>query len=302
MIRWMPMLGTAQIDGNKILYTPSIIETPDGKSIHEIVILASNILFDNGEIDFNVKFQKPVSTCLILFNDVVGLDTVQVGFQAMSGKGFLFTAAKFNNQDKQWIHLDGKGDNRNIKINYDYEVRLIVKGSKIVLSVDDIQVLSFIETISKAPLKLFLVGEGEITVSNFRVTQQKPIAFVVMQYSEEYNQLFDEVIKPTCEGKGFECIRANDRYTTNPIIQDIIESIHGSSVIIANITPDNPNVFYEVGFAHAINKPTILLCDRKRDKLPFDLSGFRTLFYDNTIAGKSSIEKDLNKYLENLFG
>lgn len=243
-----------------------------------------------------------ISSCQIVLNDAIGLDTIHLGFNSLTPKGFLFVASKFNQQNKQWVFLEGKGDNRNMMLDYDYEVSLTVKGSKVNLFIDNIQVLSFIETISKAPLKMNLRSEGDITVSNIRVNAQKPVAFVVMQFSDEYNQLFDEVIKPTCEVRGFECVRANDKYTTNPIIQDIVESIHQSSVIIANITPDNPNVFYEVGFAHAISKPTILLCDRKREKLPFDLSGFRTLFYDNTIAGKSNIEKDLNKYLDNIFG
>jgi hypothetical protein len=70
--------------------------------------------------------------------------------------------------------------------------------------------------------------------------------------------------------------------------------------VIADITPDNPNVFYEVGYAHGIKKPTILLSDRRRDKLPFDVSGFRTLFYDNTIGGKKAVEENLTKHLENM--
>ncbi|HNU88170.1 MAG TPA: hypothetical protein PKJ94_07765, partial [Ferruginibacter sp.] len=82
---------------------------------------------------------------------------------------------------------------------------------------------------------------------------------------------------------------------------DIIKSIKESSLIIADITPDNPNVFYEVGYSHAIDKPTILLCDKKRSKLPFDLTSFRTLFYENSIAGKTQVEQRLRKYLDNLF-
>ena len=50
----------------------------------------------------------------------------------------------------------------------------------------------------------------------------------------------------------------------------------------------------------AILKGTILLCDRKREKMPFDLSGFRTLFYENSISGKNKIELSLRKYLESL--
>lgn len=114
-----------------------------------------------------------------------------------------------------------------------------------------------------------------------------------MQFTNEYNDLYKEVILPVTEEYGYECERADEAHTTNPIIQDIIQSIKESSVIIADITLNNPNVFYEVGYAHAISKPTILLCERKRERLPFDISGFRTLFYDNTIAGKSAVEKSL---------
>lgn len=71
-----------------------------------------------------------------------------------------------------------------------------------------------------------------------------------------------------------------------------------TSIVIADITPNNPNVFYEVGYAHGIGKNTILLSDRKREQLPFDVSGFRTLFYENTIAGKGEVEARLRKHLE----
>jgi len=49
-----------------------------------------------------------------------------------------------------------------------------------------------------------------------------------------------------------------------------------------------------------MGKTTILLSDKKREKLPFDVSGFRTLFYDNTIAGKGEVEARLRKHLEGI--
>lgn len=42
------------------------------------------------------------------------------------------------------------------------------------------------------------------------------------------------------------------------------------------------------------------LSDRKREKLPFDISGFRLLFYDNTIGGKGDVENALRRHLEAL--
>jgi len=59
-------------------------------------------------------------------------------------------------------------------------------------------------------------------------------------------------------------------YNAGLIIEDITPSIQEASIIIADITPDNPNVFYEVGYAHGIKKPTILLSER--DGPPFRLT------------------------------
>ena len=63
-----------------------------------------------------------------------------------------------------------------------------------------------------------------------------------------------------------------DIYKSGLIINDIARLIEEASVIIADVTTDNPNVFYEVGYAHGIKKATILLSDRTREKLPFDVS------------------------------
>jgi len=124
------------------------------------------------------------------------------------------------------------------------------------------------------------------------------MCFVVMQFTDEFNSLYQEVIKPTCEEFGYNVVRADDIYTTGSIIEDITRLLRECTIVIADVTPNNPNVFYEVGFAHGLGKPTILLSDRKRDRLPFDVSGFRTLFYDNTIGGKTAIEERLRKHLQ----
>jgi len=71
--------------------------------------------------------------------------------------------------------------------------------------------------------------------------------------------------------------------------------------VIAEITPANPNVYYEIGYAHALNKPTILIAERATE-LPFDVSPFRVLFYENTIAGKKRIEEGLRRHLEAILG
>jgi nucleoside 2-deoxyribosyltransferase len=82
---------------------------------------------------------------------------------------------------------------------------------------------------------------------------------------------------------------------------NIIGQIDNSQVIIAEITAQNENVFYEVGFAHALKKPTILLADRAK-KLPFDVAGYRCILYENSIGGggKRKIEDLLRKHLASI--
>ena len=87
-----------------------------------------------------------------------------------------------------------------------------------------------------------------------------------MQFSDTFNALYTDVIKPRVKSS-FGSIRADDIYKCDLIINDIARSIEEASVIIADVTTDNPNVFYEVGYAHGIKKATILLSDRTREKL-----------------------------------
>lgn len=52
-------------------------------------------------------------------------------------------------------------------------------------------------------------------------------------------------------------------------------------------------------YLRTIGKEVILLCERdKRAGLPFDISGYRTIFYENTMVGKDKIEKEVETYLE----
>ena len=89
-----------------------------------------------------------------------------------------------------------------------------------------------------------------------------------MQFTEPYDSLYSEVIGPVCEELEFEAYRADDVFRPGIILQDIISGLVESDVIIAEISPTNANVFYELGYAHARNQPTVLLARRaERDTL-----------------------------------
>ncbi|MCY4482640.1 MAG: hypothetical protein OXC12_07180 [Spirochaetaceae bacterium] len=93
--------------------------------------------------------------------------------------------------------------------------------------------------------------------------------------------------------------RADDVFRPGIILQDIINSLLDADLVIAEVTPPNPNVFYELGYAHALAKPTVLLA-RRGGELPFDISGYRVIFYDDSIGGKPQVETTLDMHLANI--
>ena len=151
--------------------------------------------------------------------------------------------------------------------------------------------------LSQSQVGLFCRATENIIVENFTVVSEPPRAFVVMQFSSPYNELYEQVIARICNEYGVEARRADDTFGPGLIIADVARQIDEAKVVIAEVTPINPNFYYEVGYAHARNKPTILIADKTVDRLPFDLSPFRTLFYENTIDGKQKIEERFRSHL-----
>lgn len=263
------------------------------KKSRPVTEVRSDFSFTNGTIEFKFKTSSHKTGIVLLFR-TIGDEGISIGLSKT------FDTFVIANGTHIFTPLCSAGSFKNYKINEEHKIKIEVIGSTAKLFMNDILLCSNTVNIKETLIEFRLSSEGSVEVYDVKVNSIKPKVFVVMQFSKEYNELFENVIKPITEKAGYECVRADEFYTSTPILKDIIESIQNSTVIIAEITPDNPNVFYEIGYSHAINKPTILLSDIKREKLPFDLSSFRTLFYENTIAGKKKVEESLAKYLENI--
>ena len=110
-----------------------------------------------------------------------------------------------------------------------------------------------------------------------------------------------KIICDAAEGNDLSAFLANQIYGTRAIITDIIESIDTSLVIIAEITKDNANVFYEVGIAHAKNSNVILICDiNRRKKLPFDIGHLRCIFYNSKQFNKDDIKGEIDLTIKSI--
>ena len=73
----------------------------------------------------------------------------------------------------------------------------------------------------------------------------------------------------------------NEIFGTGKIMDQIWVGINSAKVLVAELTSRNPNVFYELGLAHALQKPVVLISSNEAD-VPFDLQHIRVVYYDVT--------------------
>jgi len=104
-------------------------------------------------------------------------------------------------------------------------------------------------------------------------------AFVLMPFRKELDDVYYFGIRQPLEQSGYVVQRADEIQFTGGILERIRKSIEEADVVIAEMTDANPNVYYEVGLAHALNKSVILIT-RSTENLPFDLRGMRHIVYD----------------------
>jgi hypothetical protein len=113
---------------------------------------------------------------------------------------------------------------------------------------------------------------------------RKRKAFVLMPYRQPFDSYYPAIFKPALEACGVTVTRADDIYTPRPVMLDIQESILASDLVLCEMTGRNPNVFYELGLAHAAGKPTILVSTKEED-IPFDLRQVRVIQYETQMPG-----------------
>ena len=129
------------------------------------------------------------------------------------------------------------------------------------------------------------------------------LCFIVMPFGvEELNDVYEYFLKPAIEDHcSLSCERGDDVFGSNVIMEDIRSSIERARLVVADLTGRNPNVFYEVGIAHTLNRDVLLLSQSMSD-VPFDLRHRRVLVYDNTPKGCKKLEKTIVENIRAMLG
>lgn len=117
--------------------------------------------------------------------------------------------------------------------------------------------------------------------------------FVMQPFAAPLGDYYEKIYRPAIEKAGLRAIRADaDIFGTGKIMDQVWSGINGARVLVAEMTSRNPNVFYELGLAHALKKPVVLVSAREED-VPFDLQHIRVIYYDTSdpFWGAKLIEK-----------
>jgi hypothetical protein len=117
-------------------------------------------------------------------------------------------------------------------------------------------------------------------------------AFVAMPFTEPFADIFNYGIAPPVRAAGLLCERIDEVHFTGDVISRMRERITSSTVVVADLSNANPNVYLEVGYAWGINTPCILICNRKT-RLKFDVQGQRCLFYGSIMELEKNLSTEL---------
>jgi len=118
--------------------------------------------------------------------------------------------------------------------------------------------------------------------NNGTATTPKPFVFVLIPFDPAFDDIYKFGIKGAAQDIGAYAERLDEQIFTEGMLDRIFNQISKADVIIADVTGRNPNVFYEVGYAHALGK-VVLLLTQNSDDIPFDLKHRQHIVYSGSI-------------------
>jgi hypothetical protein len=123
--------------------------------------------------------------------------------------------------------------------------------------------------------------------------------FVIMPFSKSFDDIYKVGIKAACKELNVYCERVDEQIFSGNILERMYNQIRKADIIISDMSGKNVNVFYETGYAHALDKRVILLTQNAED-IPFDLMHYSHIVYGGSISDlKDELMKRLDWFIKN---
>ncbi|MDH5547691.1 MAG: nucleoside 2-deoxyribosyltransferase [Gammaproteobacteria bacterium] len=130
------------------------------------------------------------------------------------------------------------------------------------------------------------------------LTPPKDQIFTIMKFGDDIlDSAYEGVIKPLAEEYDLEAVRVDEIQDSGQISQQILENIACSRIVIAELTGERPNCYYEAGFAHALGKELIFIINED-SKIHFDLSGYRFITWKTEAQLRNRLRERLESISE----
>lgn len=123
-----------------------------------------------------------------------------------------------------------------------------------------------------------------------------------MPFNAKFDELYENHLRRLIKRdlESVECFRMKEFHSVKePRAKVMARKIKECRFAIADITGNNPNVFYEIGYARALEKPVILIKNKQIGKLPFDIQDLEVLIYDRDKIGYNDINKQILATISN---
>ena len=129
------------------------------------------------------------------------------------------------------------------------------------------------------------------------VRDRDALVLVLLPASERFTALYAAAIRPACEEAGAVCERIEEQHFLESVLHETSDEILAAELIIADITEQRPALFYEIGFAHAFARATLMLA-RRSAEIPIDVSHRPLIVYDGIDDLHAAIRKHVAEILQ----
>ncbi|CED57295.1 membrane protein [Aliivibrio wodanis] len=187
---------------------------------------------------------------------------------------------------RQYLEMKHKYDYKDDRYRQDIEVRISELTQEIQSSKRRFESVNHLLIDGNSSSKGIL---HNLALENIQI--ESNTAFVLTPF----NSMFDsdyKAVKGFFTEYGYKCERGDDLKVTHNVLGHIIKKMASAEIVVANISGRNPNVFYELGIAHALGKDVIIIAKSPKD-ITFDVASGQVIIYQN----EEQLKSELNQWL-----
>jgi len=140
----------------------------------------------------------------------------------------------------------------------------------------------------------------EKTLEESPIPEQQPFIFAAMPFLPDFEDVYYLAMGPAAEAVNAVCLRVDQQSFVGDVMQEVKRLVKDSIAVIADVSGANPNVLFEAGLAHAMERKTIQICSTPQKELPFDVRNLRTITYRQGQVYR--LKEELTRELKSVLG